>query len=111
MSTHLGILTNPEVLSQEEVLVFPVPNLCLMVFLLLCLISAFSLLYVKDLSRRMFIEYHKLQTVATKLSADQEKLLLEQSAWSTAMRVQNIAIQKLDMQVPLAKDIVMVKIL
>lgn len=111
MSTaHLTVLTDVEVIGQREEIIFPMPNLCVMLGLFLCLLSAISLLYVKDLNRRLYIDYQKAQKVSIQLATDQEKLLLEQSAWSTAMHVQRIAQNRLDMEVPDAQRVVMLKI-
>jgi cell division protein FtsL len=111
MSTaQLTVLTNVAVIGQQEDIIFPMPNLCVMFGLFLCLLSAISLLYVKDLNRRLFIDYQRTQKVSTQLATEQEKLLLEQSAWSTAMHVQRIAQNRLDMEVPDAQSVVMLKI-
>lgn len=72
------------------------------------LLSAFSVVYVKDLHRRMFIAYQDLQQQQTQLYVDWGKLLLEQSTWSTQARVQKIAQQRLGMEAPQTKDIVLV---
>jgi len=62
--------------------------------------SALSLVYVKDLHRRLFIQYQELQTIKQTTLTQQGKLLLEKSAWSVETRIQHIAQRKLAMRVP-----------
>lgn len=69
------------------------------------LFSAFTVVYVKDLYRRMFIHYQDLQAQQDQIYVDWGKLLLEQSTWSTQTRVQKIAAQRLQMDVPQANEI------
>lgn len=71
----------------------------------LVVFSSFAVVYIKDLYRRMFIHYQDLQDQQTQLYVDWGKLLLEQSTWSTQGRVQKIASDALNMQVPLANQI------
>lgn len=76
---------------------------------ILLIVSAFSVIYLKDLSRRLFIHYQNLQQVQLHDEMEWSKLLLEEGAWSTQARVQNIATTKLDMVMPEMKNIIMIK--
>lgn len=79
------------------------------IFLMITLfISAFAVVYLKDYNRRLFIQYQNLQTDRQSAQLQWGKLLLEQSAWSTQARVQQVAEQKLQMVYPQAKDIIIV---
>jgi cell division protein FtsL len=78
------------------------------VLILAVLITAFAVVYVKDLYRRMFIQYQNLQNQQTQIYTDWGKLLLEQTTWSTQSRVQEIAAQRLGMEVPQSNDVVLV---
>ncbi len=78
----------------------------LIVFLIM---SAFSVIYLKDLSRRKFIHYQQLQKVQQNDEVEWSKLLLEEGAWSTQTRVQNIATTQLNMVMPAMKNIVMIE--
>ena len=71
------------------------------------IITAFTLVYFKDLNRRYFIQYQQLQTQQQQQQVRWGQLLLEQSAWSTQARVQNIAQSKLDMVVPQMQNVIM----
>jgi cell division protein FtsL len=95
---------------REATEVMPLKKQLLVGALLLMLfVSAFSVIYLKDLSRRMFIHYQNLQQVQHQDEVEWSKLLLEQGAWSTQARVQEIATTQLDMVTPAMKDIVMIQ--
>jgi len=74
------------------------------------LLSAISVIYVKDLNRRLFSDLQVLESGRDNLNVEWGQLLLEQSAWSTQSRVQKVAQTELNMLVPNAKDVVMVRI-
>lgn len=78
--------------------------------IILLLLSAFSVIYLKDLSRRLFIRYQHLQHVQQRDEIEWSKLLLEEGAWSTQARVQYLASTQLNMITPAMKDIVMIEI-
>lgn len=80
------------------------------VLFLFLLGSALGMVYVKDLNRRLSITYHRLQEQIDQLQATNRKLLLERSAWGAQQRVQMVAQKRLQMQIPAAIDIVMVKV-
>lgn len=71
--------------------------------------SAFSVVYLKDLSRRLFIHYQQLQQVQQRDEIETSKLLLEKGAWSTQSRIQQIASTQLGMEIPAMKNIVMIE--
>ncbi|WP_259412003.1 cell division protein FtsL [Coxiella burnetii] len=77
-----------------------------LVIALLC--SAFGVVYFKDLNRRLFIQYQTLQREKAEELIQWGKLLLEQTTWSTQSRVQRIAEQQLGMQLPSAKEVILV---
>ena len=76
--------------------------------IVLLLLSAFSVIYFKDLSRRLFIQYQQLQKQQQQVETEWSKLLLEEGAWSAQQRVQTIATTHLDMAVPTEKQILMI---
>lgn len=85
------------------------PRLVNLLFILAILTTAFSIIYVKDLNRRFFIHYQALQTTHDKLYEEWGKLLLEQSTWSTQARIQALAKNHLDMNLPSPKEVVLLK--
>lgn len=79
------------------------------VFVVVLLLSAFSVIYLKDLSRRLYIQYQQLQYEQQDNEMKWSKLLLEKGAWSTQARVQHIAAAELNMVVPKADEVVLVE--
>ena len=80
-------------------------SLMLIVLSSILFASAFSVVYVKDLHRRLYIQEQNLQAHEDTAKVEWGRLLLEQSTWSTQARVQQIATQQLKMMVPAAKGI------
>lgn len=78
----------------------------LLVITLLC--SAFGVVYIKDLNRRLFIQYQMFQREGGKELIRWGRLLLEQSTWSTQSRIQQVARQQLGMQIPTAKEVILI---
>ncbi len=88
---------------------FELPELKVLVLMLMLLVSALGVVYVKDLNRRLSISYHKLQVETEQLQIQSNKLLLEQSAWGAQARVQIVAQTQLQMQIPPSTDVMMIK--
>lgn len=89
---------------------FHLPELKILIMVFLLLVSALGIVYVKDLNRRLFIAQHKLQTHSEQLKSDSNKLLLEQSAWAAQARVQRVAQQQLQMQIPSSANVIVIKV-
>jgi len=73
------------------------------------LLSAFGVVYAKDLNRRLFIQYQGLQQAQQQYQVSWSKLLLEQGALSTQSRIQVIAQRELHMVTPFSRDVVLVE--
>jgi len=84
-------------------------TLIVIALILMSLMTAFAVVYVKDLNRRLFSDVQVLQYERDDLYVEWGQLLLEQSAWSTQARIQKIAHQEIEMTVPKAKEIHMVR--
>lgn len=74
----------------------------------LIVLTAFAVIYCKDLHRRLFIQQQVLVKQADATKVEWSKLLLEQSALAAQPRVQQIAAKKLNMVVPNPHSIVLV---
>lgn len=72
------------------------------------MISAFSVVYVRDMNRQVFSELQTAQATRDQLQIQWSQLLLEQSTWSTQARVQRVAETQLHMHVPRASNEVIV---
>lgn len=77
------------------------------ILIVLIVLSAFALVYLKDLNRREFIRYQEMSRANQQAHMDWEKLLLEQSTWAAQANVQNTASQRLQMYTPDAKEIIL----
>lgn len=106
-STTYGSVVESQV--KKETLVFSLPDIPILTLVLIILFSALTLVYVKDLNRQLFGTAEKLQQDYTQLQMRHDQLLLERSVWAAQSRVQQAA-TKLDLQLPVAKEIVMIKL-
>lgn len=84
-------------------------NLLISLLVLSVMLSAFGVVYFKDLNRRMFINYQNQLQMRQQYEIEWGKLLLEESAWSTQARVQQIAQDQLNMEVPQQSDVVLIQ--
>ncbi len=64
------------------------------------LFSAFGVIYVKDVNRRLMGNLQTLQTSSATLHNSWSQLLLEKSTWDNQARIQTIAEHKLGMIAP-----------
>lgn len=95
--------------AAQETLILPLPKMSFVALLLVVLLSALSVVYIKDYNRCLFVEYQNLQKNYTTLQANEGKLLLEQGLVASRTLVQEIAERDLNMQMPMAKNVVIVK--
>ena len=84
-------------------------SLGLAVLIIAVLLSALSVIYMKDYSRRSFTELQMMQTDAQQANTVYNQLLLEESTWATQARIQQVATQDLHMETPSANAITMVR--
>tara|TARA_R110001592_G_scaffold140266_5_gene361057 strand:- start:23591 stop:24013 length:423 start_codon:yes stop_codon:yes gene_type:complete len=72
---------------------------------LILVLSAIGVVQSSHLSRQLFTERAILLDRNDQLQLEWAQLLLEQSAWSSPNRLENIASKKLSMHMPQAEDI------
>ncbi len=80
-----------------------------MVLWLLVLVSALSVAFVSHLCRQKYAQLTELEREANQLQVDYGKYLLEQSAWGSLQRIENMAAKNLQMHSPLPEEILMIK--
>lgn len=85
-------------------------HLALFMIIGLLLVSAFGVVYVRDLNRRLFIDWQTAQKSADTMQVEWGQLLLEQSTWAAPARIQDLAQEKLAMEVPALGSINLVTI-
>jgi cell division protein FtsL len=84
-------------------------NVLLAMLIFLLLVTGCAVVYVKDLNRQLFYELQTLQQTRDDLNVELGQLLLEQNTWATPARIQQIAQEKLSMDILPSQSIVMVK--
>lgn len=107
---HQRTLAQENTVTREENLVLLFPELRILLLLIIFLISAISLVYIKDLNRRLFVDLQNGFADYQNLQVVESKLLLEQSAWSKQARVQQLAEGQFDMQIPSISNIMVLKL-
>ena len=73
------------------------------------LISAVATVYVQHYRRMQFVELRNLERERDRLQVEWGQLKLEQSTWATHERIERLAVEKLDLHVPPAADVVLVE--
>ncbi len=73
------------------------------------LVTALAVIYAQHQSRKSFVELQELQKVRDEIDVQWGRLQLEQGAWTTHGRVEQIARNKLDMEIPRTDEVVIVK--
>lgn len=70
------------------------------VLVLAIMASAIASVYVKHEARKRFTELQALSTERDRMEVDWGRLQIEQSTWSTYARVEQVAREQMNMQVP-----------
>lgn len=76
------------------------------VLVLLIVVSALSIISLRNQSRMSFSELQSLRAERDKLNIEWGRLLLEQGAWSQHQRVEKIAQSRLGMKIPDSRQVV-----
>jgi cell division protein FtsL len=79
------------------------------VLLLAVLVSAVAVVVVTHQSRRTFVESQELLRARDRLNVEWNMLQLEQAAWATHGRIEQVAREKLDMRIPRRDDVVILR--
>lgn len=77
--------------------------------LLLLVISAQFVIYSSFETRGHINHLHQLERERNDMQVEWGQLLLEQSAWASHSRVESMVTEQLDMGVPLAQEIILVR--
>ncbi|MCH9644334.1 MAG: cell division protein FtsL [Gammaproteobacteria bacterium] len=86
-----------------------VRGIAITLLLLSLFLTAIGVVYLKDLNRRLFMQYQSLQTQSQDYQVVWSKLLLEQGTLARQSRIQQVATGKLGMVLPTQKNVVMVE--
>jgi len=71
--------------------------------------SALSVVYVSHLCRQLYNELSRLEQDANTLQVEWGRYLLEQSSWASLSRIERLAKSRLQMRVPGAEEIVVIR--
>lgn len=83
---------------------------CTAILLSAVFFSALGIIDIQEKNRQLISALQSTQKMRDNLYLQWGQLLLEQSAWSTQARIQQVAIKELSMQIPQEKSIVMLEI-
>lgn len=85
------------------------PVLLLMVFAIVCVISAIALVYTKHKSRDLFVELEQLTRTRDELNIEWGQLQIEQSTWATHGRIERVALEELELIRPKSTEIYLIE--
>lgn len=81
----------------------------LLILLFSLLLSAIGVVYSKYSSRKHFVILQQLRAERDAAEVEWGRLQLEENTWATHARVEKIARKRLNMQIPTANEVVVVK--
>ncbi len=79
------------------------------VFALVCVLSAIALVYTKHESRKLFVELESLTDERDELNIEWGQLQIEQSTWATHARIEQVAVDDLSLVRPKATEIYVIE--
>jgi cell division protein FtsL len=101
----------PNTLIKQAIKDLITPTAMLITLLvLLNLISAITVIFVKNQYRGLFIQMQQIKSQEQKLNTQHSQLLLEQSTWQSQGRVENSAEKKHNMKEIAPNDMKIIKI-
>ena len=71
-------------------------------------VSALATVYVQHYRRMQFVELRVLERERDAMQVEWGQLKLEQSTWATHERIERLALDKLDLHMPAAAEVVLV---
>ena len=85
------------------------PFLLVIVFAVVCVLSAMALIFTKHESRKLFIEFEGLTHQRDELNIEWGQLQIEQSTYAAHARIERVAIDELSLVRPRATDIQLIE--
>lgn len=85
----------------------PIP--LLMIFAVVCVISAIVIVFTKHESRSLFVELEQLTTERDALNIEWGQLQIEQSTWATHARIERVALEELALKHPKPTEIYLIE--
>lgn len=85
------------------------PFLLVMVFAVVCVLSAIAVVYTKHESRKLFVELESLTHGRDDLNIEWGQLQIEQSTWATHARIEQVATDDLSLVRPTSSEIFVIE--
>ena len=85
------------------------PIVLVLVFAVVCVMSALALVYTKHESRRLFVELESLTQERDELNIEWGQLQIEQSTWATHARIEQVATDDLALVRPESTEIFVIQ--
>jgi cell division protein FtsL len=85
------------------------PFLLVLVFAVVCVLSAMALIYTKHESRKLFVELEQLTHERDQLNIEWGQLQIEQSTWAQHARIEQVATEDLSLVRPEATEIFVIE--
>jgi cell division protein FtsL len=85
------------------------PFALVLVFSVVCVLSALALVYTKHESRKLFVELESLTHERDDLNIEWGQLQIEQSTWATHARIEQVATDDLSLVRPAASEIYVIE--
>ena len=85
------------------------PVLLVLVFAVVCVVSAMALVYTKHEARKLFVELEQLTAARDELNIEWGRLQIEQSTWATHARIERVAVEELALSRPLPNEIYVIE--
>jgi cell division protein FtsL len=85
------------------------PIVLVLVFAVVCVMSALALVYTKHESRRLFVELESLTQERDELNIEWGQLQIEQSTWATHARIEQVATDDLALVRPESTEIFVIE--
>ena len=85
------------------------PFALVLVFSVVCVLSALALVYTKHESRKLFVELESLTHERDDLNIEWGQLQIEQSTWATHARIEQVATDDLSLVRPVATEIYVIE--
>ena len=85
------------------------PFALVLIFSVVCVLSALALVYTKHESRKLFVELETLTHERDELNIEWGQLQIEQSTWATHARIERVAAEQLSLVRPRATEIYVIE--
>ena len=74
-----------------------------------CLLTGLAVVITTHMTRVQFAELQRLEQEENQLQTEWGQLLLEEAAWATPARIEQIATERLEMRIPDVNDVEVIR--